>query len=122
MKRSYHCPFNSSHQLQPMATAEKECTLISITKSSKDHWWQPIKISVESRPVPKPRTWLEVMRNKELAATRYRDAHLQQVCAAKASGTPFVPEQDYCPACTSIDKKYSNEFPGCPDWEDTESE
>ena len=62
------------------------------------------------------------MRNKEFAAIRYREAHLQQAHAAKASGTPFVPEQDYCPVCTSIDRKCPNEFPGCQDLEDTKSE
>ena len=95
-----------------MATAERECKLINITKASKDNQWQPRKASVEPKPVPKPRTWHEVMRNKELAALRCRDAHLKEAHAAKASGTPFVPEQDYCPTCASIDRKYPKEFPG----------
>ena len=62
------------------------------------------------------------MRNKELEAIRYRDAHLKEVCAAKVSRIPFVPEQDYCPAWTSRDRKCPSEFQGCQDWGDSKSE
>ena len=51
------------------------------------------------------------MRNKELEAIRYRDAHLEEVCAAKVSRIPFVPEQDYCPAWTSRDRKCPSGIP-----------
>ena len=79
-------PFNRFYQPQPKAaTTEKECTLVTINRSSKDDKWQPRKVTVEPEPSPepkpvlKPRTWHEDVRVKELEAIKYRDAHLKQV-------------------------------------------
>ena len=66
-------PFNRFHQLPAMAaTIEKECILVTITKSKKDNQWQPREVTVqpEPNPEPKPRTWLEDMRAKELKVQR----------------------------------------------------
>ena len=79
-----------------------------------------MKVTVESKctpnPEPKPRTWLEAMRIKQLDAIKYRDVHLKEACASKS----FVPDQDYCAVCTSLDRKCPSEFPNCQDWEDSE--
>ena len=85
---------------------------------------QPRKVSVEpsSKPQPKPRTWLKSMRIKELEVIRFRDTHLEEAQAAKCLGKSFVPKEDYCPACTSRDRKYPSNFPRCQDWEDFWSE
>ena len=105
-----------------MATVEEECMLINITKSKKDNQWQPRKASVEPKPVPYPRTLLEAMRIKFKTAVKYRDTHIEEAYAAQASGTPFIPEQDYCAVCTSKDRKCPSEFPGCVDLGDSEEE
>ena len=85
--------FNRTHQLQPkVTTTEKECKLVTITKSNKDNHWQPRNVTVEPEPSPEPkqRTWLKAMRAKELEAIKYRNVHLKQAYAAKASGTPSL--------------------------------
>ena len=113
--------FSRFYQPQPMATVEKEGTLINITKSSKDNQWQPRTASVEQdphpepKPVPKPGTWLEAMKIRQRAAIKYRDTHIEEAFAPKLSGKPFIPEQNYCAVCTSIDRKCLSEFPGCID-------
>ena len=50
---------------------------------------------------------------------KYRDAHLKQAHAAKASGPNFILERDYCAVWTSIDRKCPSDFARCLDWEDS---
>ena len=87
----------------------------------QDITWHSKKVSPEPKPVPEPRTWIEAMARKKLAAIKYRDAHIEETCAAKASGVTFIPERDYCPICASIERKCPSVFPGCQDWKNSDA-
>ena len=62
------------------------------------------------------------MNIKRNAVIKYRDQHIEEAHAAKAAGVSFIPKQDYCAICTSMDKQCPREFPGCINWGDSEEE
>ena len=114
---------NSTYQ-RPKATATNKCTLLTLTRSSKDNLWQPRRLIVEPHPKPKPRTWLEALRSKGSEAVAYTDANTKQtyVSADKSPNSAFSPDRDYCTVCTPLGRQCTNEFPRCQDWEEYEEE
>ena len=62
------------------------------------------------------------MNIKRKPAIKYRDKHIEEACAAKATGVPFIPKQHYCAIYTSTCQKCPREFLGCIDWVKSEEE